>query len=122
MAKRAVGIIIACLLIFLFNPSIAEEKKIPEEISTEKFVEIYVDLSIVAEKFLNDSTKLAQSQDSIFLAHKTSREQFDNFRKKMDAEPENWTQVWEKIVKKLEELDREANKPKQQNPPQKTDK
>ena len=86
----------------------AEAEKGEDKITVEQFVSLYVDLSISAEKFLEDSTQLAKVQDSIFAAHNISRKQFDDFRKNMDEEPEKWTDVWNKIVKELEKRDKEA--------------
>lgn len=81
-----------------------------EKISAEQFVSLYVDLSLAAEKFLDDTLKLATVQDSIFAAYKTTRQKFDEFRSGMDEHPEKWAELWEKIVKELEKRDKEATK------------
>ena len=109
-------IFIAVIAVILtISASFAEEpQKNEEPITTEQFVPLYVDLSIAAERFLEDSVKLAEMQDSIFAAHKVSRSSFDDFRAKMDSEPEKWAQVWDKIVKELELRDREATRKKKQ--------
>ncbi len=82
------------------------------KLTEDKFVDLYVQLSIAAEKFLSDSVKLAQTQDSIFSAFGTTREEFDNFRKKLDEKPEKWEGIWKKIVEKLNQLDQESKKQK----------
>ncbi len=84
----------------------AAPKDTTKALSVDQFVSLYVDLALVAEQFLDDSAKLAAAQDSVFEEHGVTREQFDAFRKMMDSKPEKWTDVWERIVKRLEELDK----------------
>ena len=98
--------IIPVFCIITVGISWAKDTATLPEITVEQFVNLYVQLSITAETFLDDSLKLAQNQDSIFEANAITRTQFDSFRKKMDLEPDKWGNVWEQIVKKLEELDK----------------
>ena len=114
MKQKILILLLFFLCIILF--AVAEAKESEEKpLSPEDFVELYVDLSIVAEQFLDDSISLAHAQDSVFAAHGTTRAKFDEFRTKMDIEPEKWAEIWENIVKRLEEKDREAQKKTHQN-------
>ena len=77
-----------------------------KEMTPDLFVNLYVQLSVAAEQYLDDSTKLVQVQDSIFNSFDVSRESFDKFREKMDKEPEKWNDLWQQIVKKLNDMDK----------------
>jgi len=96
------------LPIFLFVCIAFGENDGRVEMTPEQFVKVYVELSIAAEQFLDDSTSLARIQDSIFVANDVTRGQFDIFREKIDKEPEKWGKVWQDIVKKLEEKDKKS--------------
>ncbi len=96
------------LPIFLFCCVAFGENENSDEMTPEQFVKVYVELSIAAEQFLDDSTRLARIQDSIFAANDVTRGQFDFFREKIDKEPEKWGKVWQDIVQKLEEKDKKS--------------
>ena len=93
-------IVAGAIFLAIFGSSFAGEK-----LTREKFVDLYVQLSIAAEKYLADSVKLVQAQDSIFKAFGVTRKEFDRFRAKIDKEPEKWSDIWKEIVQKLTELD-----------------
>ena len=120
MRQKIPTILSLLLCIILFAAAGAKEAN-EKPLSPEDFIELYVDLSIVAEQFLDDSVSLAHAQDSIFIAHGTTRVKFDEFRTKMDIEPEKWAEIWESIVKRLEERDREAQKKTRQKAQDKKD-
>ena len=88
-------------------PAKKKETQPPQtKMTPDDFVNLYVDLSIVAEKFLEDSVRLAQAQDSVFKLHNVTRQRFEEFRKMIDEDPQKWGFIWQKIIKKLEELDK----------------
>ena len=88
-------------------PAKKKEAQPPQtKMTPDDFVNLYVDLSIVAEKFLEDSVRLAQAQDSVFKLHNVTRQRFEEFRKMIDEDPQKWGFIWQKIIKKLEELDK----------------
>ena len=70
-------------------------------ISDSQFVNLYVDLSLAAEQFLTDSVKLASVQDSIFVAHKITRNQFDSYKINLDKSPERWSEIWNLVLAEL---------------------
>ena len=98
--------------VVLIALSFADNRESDESITIEQFVDLYVDLSIATESFLDDSIGLAQAQDSIFTTHEIKKTQFDSFRRKIDAEPEKWSEIWQEVVRKLEQRDKEATKKK----------
>ena len=109
MVKLLIMIIIILISLITF---IFAEKVDAKESEVEQFVNLYVDLSIAAETYLDDSLKLVEVQDSVFNEHEMSKEEFDDFRKKIDEEPEAWSSIWRQVVKKLEEKDKQAAKQK----------
>ena len=114
--RRGLSIIAALLC---FGAAYAGEKT---TLTREKFIDLYVQLSIAAEQNLNDSLKLVQVQDSIFKAFGTTREEFDKFRKKIDEEPEKWEGIWKEIVQKLSELDQKQKGSSKESAKQPADK
>ena len=111
MSVRSFIFILISLLLFSFsNGKENESKNKPQlqekQLTVEEFITVYVDLSIAAEQFLDDTLTLTVAQDSIFFKHKITRQSFENFRKKVDDNPEKWAYIWQDIIKRLEELDR----------------
>jgi len=102
-------ILLAGILFGCASAAPAKKKEVqpPQtKMTPDDFVNLYVDLSIVAEKFLEDSIRLAQAQDSVFKLHNVTRQRFEEFRKMIDEDPQKWGFIWQKIIKKLEELDK----------------
>ena len=91
-------------------------------LTREKFVDLYVQLSIAAEQYLDDSLKLVQVQDSIFKAFGVSRQEFEQFRKKIDQQPEKWGDIWKEIVQKLSEIDQKQRNSSKENASKPADK
>ncbi|RKZ33420.1 hypothetical protein DRQ33_04295 [bacterium] len=116
-------IIIMVCVIGLVNIIFGQEKsKNTQKVTPDLFVELYVELSIAAEQFLEDSAKLVQVQDSIFDSFNVTRQSFDEFRQEMDKEPEKWNDIWKQIVDKLEEKDRLDKKSPVESEEKKTNK
>ncbi len=76
------------------------------EITDSVFVEMYVKLSLAAERHLDQPEKLAPAQDSIFTEFKVVRQDFEKFREKLDSDVKKWENVWSKIVTRLEQVDK----------------
>jgi hypothetical protein len=69
----------------------------------EKFVEVYVQTSIVSEIYDTDPAKLEQERKKILEKYNVTQEEIDLFIKEYNKNPEKWARVWEKIVRRLEE-------------------
>jgi hypothetical protein len=80
-------------------------------LSEEDFVEVYVQLSIAWETFDEDSGKFEQDRKEILEKYSVTQEEIDEFVKEYNKKPENWAEVWEKIVRRLEEEKAKANSP-----------
>jgi hypothetical protein len=90
------ALIITVLILFLiFRP------KGPDE---EKFVEVYVQLSIAQAKFQDDPVKLEAERKSVFSKYKFSQKDLNRLIKFYQKHPEKWVQLWEKITQRLSEL------------------
>jgi hypothetical protein len=94
-----IGGVILCILGFLLIRGSTSSS----ELSHEKFVEIYVELSIAKELFLADSTKLEEEKERIFKEANVTPRQMDDFANKLNQNPGEWAQVWKKIVERLEQ-------------------
>jgi len=103
-------ILIASILAIVCGVFAKSDTHRSKELTSDVFVNLYVQLSVAAEQYLDDSTRLVRVQDSIFNDFDVSRDSFDKFRAKMDNQPEKWNDLWEKIVKKLEEIDKKHRK------------
>jgi hypothetical protein len=72
-------------------------------LSEDKFVEVYVQLSIASEMYDTNPAKLEEERKKIFEKYGVAQEKLDQFIREYNQNPEKWAQVWEKIVRRLEE-------------------
>ncbi len=72
--------------------------------SEDKFIEIYIQLSIAQEKFRDNPEKLVAERKKIFSEYKFSRKEMDRFLKSYKKNPEKWVTLWERINQHLSEL------------------
>jgi DNA anti-recombination protein RmuC len=86
------------ILFIVFN-----HLKTSAKLSEEKFVELYVQLSIASEIYDTDPAKLEEERKKIFEKYGVAQEKLDQFVKEYNQNPEKWANVWEKIVRRLEE-------------------
>jgi hypothetical protein len=99
--KLIIVISAALLLIILFVIFVG--LKTSSKLSEDKFVEVYVQTSIVSEIYDTDPAKLEQERKKILEKYNVTQEEIDLFIKKYNKNPEKWARVWEKIVRRLEE-------------------
>jgi hypothetical protein len=71
-------------------------------LSEEKFVEVYVQLSIAKEMFAADSVKLEEEKNRIYGETGVTRDEINAFVDRLNQEPQQWARVWKKIVEELE--------------------
>jgi hypothetical protein len=94
-----IGGLVICFVIFLL---IRGQMSSPD-FAQDKFVEVYVQFSLAAEKFKSDSLGLAEERQRILKQAGVTRDELDDFVDRMNERPHEWGKVWEKIVQKLEE-------------------
>jgi hypothetical protein len=114
--KLIIIISVVFLLIILFI--VFNRLKTPSKLSEEKFVEVYVQLSIASEMYDTSSTKLEEGRKKILEKYSVTQEEIDRFIKEYNRNPEKWAKVWEKIVRRLEgekEIDKSSKE--KANPP-----
>lgn len=70
----------------------------------ERFVEVYIQLSIAQVKFQNNPEKLEADRKKIFSEYKFSQKEMDRFLKSYKKNPEKWITLWERINQRLSEL------------------
>lgn len=75
----------------------------PPELSEDKFVDVYVELSVASEMFSADSVKLHEERTRIFKEAGVTQDEMDDFVNRLSQNPTQWAGVWEKVVEKLEE-------------------
>ncbi|MCJ7577178.1 MAG: DUF4296 domain-containing protein [candidate division Zixibacteria bacterium] len=105
------GIFISIILFIIFYPL-----KTSSKLSEDKFVEVYVQLSIASEMYDTSSTKSEEERKKILKQYNVTQEEIDHFIKEYNQNPEKWAKVWEKIVRRLEEEVDRSSKEKA-NPP-----
>jgi len=88
-------IILAVIMFFAIHHS---------RMSEDKFIEIYIQLSIAQEKFRNNPEKLVAERKKIFSEYKFSQKEMDRFLKSYKKNPEKWVTLWERISQRLSEL------------------
>jgi len=108
-----IGVFILCIIAFLLFRAL----KPPSELSENKFVEVYVQLSIANEMFTSDTLKLNDERERIFQQAKVTPEEMNRFVNRYNQKPEEWGRVWEKIVKWLSEESTQQKRKPNQKPP-----
>lgn len=98
-------IVVIILLLLLCGP------RPSSGLSEDKFVEVYVQLSLAKEMFAADSAKLEQEKDRVFKEAGVNREEIDKFFSRLSQDPQKWAGVWKKIVEKLEQRRQEISPP-----------
>jgi hypothetical protein len=114
--KPIIIIFVVFLSIILFI--IFSRLKTFSKLSEEKFVEVYVQLSIASELYDTSSTELEEERKKILEKYSVTQEEIDRFIKEYNRNPEKWAKVWEKIVRRLEgekEIDKSSKE--KANPP-----
>ena len=107
--KLIIAICVVLLLIILFI--ISDSLKTPPGLSEERFVEVYVQLSLALETYDADSGELEQERKMILGKHNVTQEEIDRFVREYNLDPEKWAKVWERIVQRLEEEEEKAKSP-----------
>lgn len=102
-----IGVVFLLVILFIIFNSLKTTPKLSEE----KFVEVYVQLSVVLETYDADSGELEQQRKEILAKHDTSQEEIDEFVEEYNLNPEKWAKVWERIVQRLEEEKEKAKSP-----------
>ena len=72
--------------------------------SENKFIEVYIQLSIAQVKFQNNPEKLEAERKKFFSEYKFSQKEMDRFLKSYKKNPEKWVTLWERINQRLSEL------------------
>jgi len=72
--------------------------------SEDRFIEIYIQLSLVNEEFKDNPEKLEAERKKIFSEYKFSQKELDKFLQSYRKNPERWVRLWEKINQHLSEL------------------
>ena len=118
-------ILIAVLLglpMLLHAAPAAPNPKADIQLTDSQFVDLYVKLSLLAEKFLSDSLVLRAKQDSLFTTYKINMDQFVKFKEKYDREPEKYKYIWQDVIKRLEAEEKKTKDAAVPSPPVKKDK
>ena len=103
MIKNKLITVISVVFLLTILFIIFDSLKTSSELSCEKFVEVYVQLSVASEMYDTDPAKLEQERKKILKKHGITQEEIDYFIKEYNRNPEKWAKVWERIVRRLEE-------------------
>ena len=103
MTKNKLIILIFAVILLIIIFIVFNSLKTSPELSKEKFVEVYVQLSIASEMYETNPDTLEQERKKIFQDNGVSQEEIDHFVKVYNQNPEKWAEVWEKVVRRLEE-------------------
>jgi len=111
MMSKAKLLIIAGLILFIVVFLLIRGQISSPDGARDKFVEVYVEFSLAAEKSKSDSLALKQEQRRILEQAGVTRDEMDAFVDRLNEEPQEWAEVWERIVQKLEEKRQELRSP-----------
>ena len=99
--------LILCVVVFLL---IHGQTSSPDG-AQDKFVEVYVQFALAAEQFKPDSLGLEEERQRILEQAGVTREEMDDFVDRLNQRPQEWAEVWERIVQKLQEKRQVLKKP-----------
>ncbi len=103
MSFKSKGFIIGGLLLGIIVLILLCTPRSSSGLSEEKFVEVYVQLSIAGDMFAADSLKLEGERKKIFEQAGVSRDDIVGFVNRLNQKPQQWDRVWKKIIEKFEE-------------------
>jgi hypothetical protein len=106
-----IGAFLVCIIAFLLFRALRSSSKFSED----KFVEVYVQLSIANETFALDTLKLKEEKKRIFEQAGVTQKEIDHFVNRYNQKPEEWGRVWKKIGDRLSE--ESIKEEKKQKPP-----
>jgi hypothetical protein len=92
-------LLVLCVILSIFGCS-SDTK--PSQAEEKLFIEAYVKLTRAVQEHGNDPEALAEAQEAVFHEMEMDRERFTALAEKLEASPERWAVVWERIVEKLE--------------------
>ena len=95
----AVLVIVVIILVSRSSPPIPEEK----------FVQLYIELSLAHEKYKYNPPELDKEKKRILEESKVTMEDVDEFIAAYKKKPEKWVKLWERINQELERLQREGS-------------
>jgi len=108
-----IGTFILCIIAILLFRALKPSSKLTED----KFVELYVQLSLAKELFTSDTLELKKEKERIFEQNGITQEEIDRFISRYNQKPEEWGRVWKKIVERLsDESTKQERKPDQKPP------
>ncbi len=109
MSKKSllIGGLILCVFVFLLLLNLISSSRISED----KFVEVYVQLSIAQEMFAQDTLKLQEEKRKIFQEAKVTPDEMNKFVEKLNQRPEKWSRIWKRIVEALEQKRQDLKEP-----------
>lgn len=89
-----VGFILVLFLIY---------HNLSKPLSEEKFVKIYVELTLLPTEPPSDQKLFLKKKKEILNKYKVEQKDIDYFIAEYKKDPEKWISVWKKINKRLEE-------------------
>jgi hypothetical protein len=94
-----IGAVVVCVVLFFLVRSMRSSSGL----SAEQFVDVYVELSVASETFSADSVQLQVERNRIYEKAGVTPEEIGRFVSRLNRDPSEWTDVWKKIVERLEQ-------------------
>ena len=111
MVSRTKLFIVAGLVLCVIAFLLLRGQMSSPDFAEDKFVEVYVQFSLAAEKFKSDSLALAEERQRILKQAGVTRDEMNDFVDQLNQRPHDWGKVWEKVVQQLEEKRQELKRP-----------
>lgn len=107
MAKGTILLVLLLVVVVIIAIILVSRSSAP--IPEEKFVQLYIELSLAHEKYKYNPPKLEEERKRILQQSKVTMDDVDKFIKAYKRKPEKWVKLWEKINQELERLQREGS-------------
>jgi hypothetical protein len=95
------SIIIAGLICGILVLLVLQKVRLSSGLSEDKFVKVYVQLSIARETLAFDTLKWQEEREGIFKQSGVSPEELDRFVARCNRNPQRWIRIWRRIVEEI---------------------
>lgn len=109
-SKLRLPLIISAILIVVLAIWIVH-RKTSSKLTPERFVQVYVELSIAYEACGSDAAKWHTEKAMILKEHKLSTEEVRKFIMEYNQNPSEWALLWEMIVNRLHQEQQQLANP-----------
>jgi hypothetical protein len=93
------AMIILCVVVFF----LLRDTRSSSGLSADEFADVYVELSLASQTLSGDSAGFEDEKSRIFERAGVTQMDMDEFVQRMNRKPDEWAEVWKKVMERLEQ-------------------